>query len=122
MDSWQVILYENSSNPELEAVEDLDVILQNYRKNLELAKALDPEYDWLVGNHNGFIFDKSYIDDFMGMVDGVYTGKTQVCDKLDHPFIEMDPKASQLCRIRYKKASSFVKKALLDKIYGTKLM
>ena len=121
MDSWQVILYENSSNPELEAVEDLDLILQNYRKNLELAKSLDPEYDWLVGNHNGFVFDKSYIDDFIGMVDGVYTGETQVCDKLDHPYIEMDPKAPQLCRIRYKKASSFVKRALLEKIYGTKL-
>ena len=120
MDGWQVMLFENSQNPELEAAEDLDVILQNYRKNLELARSLDAEYDWLVGNHNGFVFDKSYIDDFMVMVDGVYTGTTTVCEKLEHPFVEMDPASVSLCRIRYRKASAFVRKALLEKIYGSR--
>ena len=118
MDSWQVMLYENSQNPELEKVEDLNVILQNYRKNLLLAKSLDDQYDWLVGNHNGFVFDKSYLDDFLGMVDGVYTGKTKVCDRLDHPYVEMDPVAETLVRLRFRKASAFVRKALLEKIYG----
>ena len=119
MDGWQVMLFENSQNPQLEAVEDLDVILQNYKKNLQLAKSLDAQYDWLVGNHNGFIFDKSYIDDFMEMIDGVYSGTTVVCERLDHPFVEMDPGSSSLCRIRHKKASAFVRRALLEKIYGS---
>ena len=120
MDSWQVMLYENSQNPDLEEKEDLDVILQNYRKNLLLAKSLDAQYDWLVGNHNGFVFDKSYLDDFLELVDGVYTGETLVCERLDHPYVEMDPVAETLARIRFRKASAFVRKALLDKIYGKK--
>jgi len=118
MDSWQVMLYENSQNPELEKAEDLDEKLRNYRHNLELAKSLDSEYDWLIGNHNGFVFDKSYIDDFLGLVDGVYTGETQVCDRLDHPYVEMDPVAQTITRIRFRKASAFVRTALLEKIYG----
>ena len=120
MDGWQVMLFENSQNPELEAVEDLDEKLQNYKWNLELAKSLKNEYDWMVGNHNGFIFDRSYLEDFLSMVDGVYTGETTVCDRLEHPYVEMDPNSVTLCRIRYGKASAFVRKALLEKIYGTK--
>ena len=118
MDGWQVMLFENSKNPELEQTEDLDEKLQNYKWNLELAKSLKDQYDWIVGNHNGFIYDESYLDDFLGMIDGVYTGNTTVCEKLEHPFVEMDPGAETLCRIRYKKASAFVRKALLEQIYG----
>ena len=120
MDQWQVLLYENSKDPELERAEDLDRTLQNYKENLLLAKSLDREYDWLIGNHNGFILDKSYLDDFLGLVDGVYTGQTQVCERLDHPYIEMDPANADLCRLRYRKASAFVRRPLLDKIYGSR--
>ena len=120
MDAWQVLLFENSHNPELEAIEDLDKILTNYKSNLELAKSLDSEYDWLMGNHNGVVFDKSYIDDFLELVEGIYTGKTVICDSLEHKYIEMNPMSKTLCRLRHKKASVFVRRALLDKIYGTK--
>ena len=119
MDGWQVLLYENSKDPELEKTEDLDLILQNYKKNLLLARSLDGEYDWLLGNHNGVIFDKSYLDDYLGLVNGVYTGETVICDRLDHPYIEKDPRSASLCRLRYGKASVFVRKALLDPIYGS---
>lgn len=120
MDGWQVMLFENSQNPELEKIESLDEKLQNYKWNLQLAKSLDQEYDWLVGNHNGFIFDKSYLDDYLGLVEGVYTGETRICDSLEHPYVERDPGAETLARIRYKKASAFVRKALLEQIYGSK--
>ena len=120
MDGWQVLMYENSKDPELEKIEDLDRTLQNYRKNLLLAKSLDNEYDWLLGNHNGVIFDKSYLDDYLGLVEGVYTGQTVICDRLDHPFIEMDPHSSELCRLRFGKASIFVRKALLEPVYGSR--
>ncbi|MCF0229510.1 MAG: MBL fold metallo-hydrolase [Parasporobacterium sp.] len=120
MDGWQVLLFENSLNPELMPAEDLDVTLANFRANLEFAKSMEGEYDLLLGNHNGIGFDKSYIDDFMGLVDGIYTGETTICEKLEHPFIEMDPKNADLCRLRYKKASVFVRRPLLEKIYGSR--
>ena len=120
MDPWQVLLFENSKDPELEKAEDLDRTLQNYKENLLLAKSLDPEYDWLIGNHNGFVLDKSYLDDFLGLVDGVYTGTTKVCERLDHPYIEMDPANADLCRLRYRKASVFVRRPLLENIYGSR--
>ena len=120
MDPWQVLLYENSKDPELERVEDLDRTLQNYKDNLLLAQSLDSEYDWLIGNHNGFIVDKSYLDDYLGLIEGVYTGQTQICEKLDHPYIEMDPANAGLCRLRYQKASVFVRRSLLEKIYGSR--
>jgi len=120
MDGWQVMLFENSQNPALEAVEDLDEKLQNYKWNLELAKSLKDRYDWMVGNHNGFIFDQSYLEDFLSMIDGVYTGKTTICERLEHQYVEMDPNSKTLCRIRYGKASAFVRRALLEKIYGSR--
>lgn len=120
MDGWQVLLYENSQNPELEKTENLDEKLQNFKANLLTAKSLDSQYDLLLGNHNGVGFDKSYLDDYLELVDGVYTGTTILCDKLEHPYIEQDPTASTLCRLRHKKASVIVRKALLEELYGSK--
>lgn len=81
-------------------------------------KELGTEYDWLLPNHNGFPVAKSYIDDYIGLVDAVFGGTAVIEDKLNHPFVEMDPKAPELCRVRYKKASIFIKKAEVMKVYG----
>lgn len=42
-------------------------------------------------------------------------------DKLNHKFIEMDPKAPELCRVLYKCASIFIKKGLLMEVYGKEI-
>ena len=65
-----------------------------------------------------FPIAKSYIDDYIGLVDAVFGGTAVIEDKLNHPFVEMDPKAQELCRVRYKKASIFIKKAEVMKVYG----
>lgn len=39
-------------------------------------------------------------------------------DKLNHLYIEMDSKALELCRVRYKRAGIFIKKVELMKVYG----
>ena len=115
IDSWQVLLYDNSNDPETASHFDTRTALAHYKVNLLRVKALDSEYDWLMGNHNGAPLDKSYIDDFLGLIDGVYSGESEICAKLDHKYIEMDPVAPRLCRIRYKKASAFVfKDQLMD--------
>lgn len=119
MDSWQVLLYENSNDPALEAAFDQDRTLKNFRANLMRVKELDGEYDWLLGNHNGSPLAKSYVDDFLGLVDAVYDGTVFVAPRLDHKYIEMDPAASRLCRIRWKKASAFVYRDQLEAILGS---
>lgn len=93
-------------------------VLKNYRDNLNAVKELDPEYNWLLPCHNGAPLDKSYLDDFILLVDGVFSGETEICEKLAHPFIEMDPKAGRLVRIRRGKASAFVFKDQLMDVYG----
>lgn len=120
MDGWQVMMFENSHNPEMEKIDNLDEKLRNYRSNLELVKSLDREYDWLLGNHNGTVFDKSYLDDYMALTDAVYSGRAEICDRLDHPFVELDPRAGSLCRIRFRKASIFVRKDQLLQLYGSR--
>lgn len=118
IDSSQVLLFDNSNNPELEAQFVTASVLKNYRDNLNAVKELDPKYDWLLPCHNGAPLDKSYLDDFILLVDGVFSGDTEICEKLAHPFIEMDPKAGRLVRIRRGKASAFVFKDQLMDVYG----
>jgi len=45
---------------------------------------------------------------------GYHTGDAAIEDK--HKYTEMDPKASELCRVRYKCASIFIKKGLLMEV------
>lgn len=120
MDGAQVIMIDNSADPASEAAFDLDTALQNYRSNLLRVKELDGAFDWLLANHNGSPLAKSYLDDYLGLIDAIYTGTAVVEDRLNHKFIEMDARAPQLCRVRYGKASIFVMKDQVMALYGTR--
>ena len=50
---------------------------------------------------------------------GYHTGDAAIEDK--HKYTEMDPKASELCRVRYKCASIFIKKGLLMEVQGKEI-
>jgi glyoxylase-like metal-dependent hydrolase (beta-lactamase superfamily II) len=116
LESTQVIMYDNSKNPD--APYDVKERMTNFRENCVRIKELCTEFDWLLPNHNGYPIAKSYVDDYIGLVDAVFEGTAVIEDKLNHPFIEMDPKAPELCRVRYKNASIFIKKKEVLKIYG----
>ena len=118
MESAQVILIDNSKNPK--ASYDVHDRLIAFRSNCLQLKELSPEYDWLLPNHNGTPMAKSYIDDYIGLVDAIYEGTARIEDNLHHKFIEMDPRASQMCRIRFEKASIIILKKQVMKIYGKK--
>lgn len=119
MDSWQVLLYDNSADPALERAYDTDRALRNFRRNLELAKSLGDSYDWLLGNHNGAPLAKSYLDDFIGLIDHIYLGDALVEEQLHHKYIEMDPIAPRLCRVRWNKASIFAYRAHIEALLGS---
>lgn len=116
LEAAQVMMFDNSCNPDV--VYDAKERLVNMRSNLNRLKDLGEAYDWILPNHNGYPLAKGYIDDYIGLVNAVFDGSAVIEDRLNHPFVEMDPKAAELCRVRYKKASIFIKKADVMEIYG----
>lgn len=116
LESAQVLMFDNSNNPD--APYDVRERLMSMQANSLRMKELSPEYDWLLPNHNGYPIAKSYVDDYIGLVDAVFAGNAVIEDKLNHLYIEMDSKAPELCRVRYKRASIFIKKVELMKVYG----
>lgn len=118
IDSAQVLLFDNSNDQEQEKTFSTEKALKNFRDNLVYVRSNREQFDWILPCHNGAPLDKSYLDDYIGLVNGVFSGETTICDTLEHPFIEQDPKADRLARIRRGKASAFVFKDQLMEIYG----
>ncbi len=116
MESAQVLLYDNSKNSE--APYHVKDRLLNFKENTQRMKDLSGEYDYLLPNHNGFPIAKSYLDEYIELVDRIFDGTAKIEDKLNHPFIEMDPQAPALCRVRWKHSSIIIKKELLMTVYG----
>ena len=116
IESTQTLMYDNSNNPN--APYDVKERLDNLRANAQLILDMGDQVDMIVPNHNGFPIAKSYVEDYVGLVDAIYAGPAVIEDKLNHPFIEMDPKAPELCRVRYGKVSIIIKKAEVLKVYG----
>lgn len=119
MEAAQVLMYDNSNNPD--APYNVKERLDNFYKNNKRIQELSDEYDYLLPNHNGVVIAKSYVQEFIELVEHIYAGDAVIEDKLNHKFIEMDPKARELCRVRYKHASIFIKKALLMEVYGKQI-
>lgn len=118
MESTQVLMYDNSNNPK--APYDVKERLLNFKANTKRMKDLEEQYDYLLPNHNGFPIAKSYLDEYIELVDHIFDGTAKIEDKLNHPYIEMDPKASMLCRVCWKHISIFIKKELLMTVYGAR--
>lgn len=115
MDAGQVLLYDLSGSG---GNYDLRQRLLAHRTNMQRLKALEGEFDFLMPNHNGFPVDKDYIDAFIALTDGIFAGDAVIEDKLNHRFIEMDPIAPRLCRVRKGKVSFFVEKEPLMTFFG----
>ena len=117
-ESTQTLMYDNSNNPD--APYDVKDRLDNLKSNAEELIALSADYDMVLPNHNGTPIAKDYLQHYVELVDAIYAGKAMIEDKLNHPFIEMDPKASTLCRVRFQNVSIFIRKDLVMTIYGSR--
>jgi glyoxylase-like metal-dependent hydrolase (beta-lactamase superfamily II) len=116
LESAQVNIFDNSNNPNI----NYNVLerLEHMRENLNRILNMSNNIRAILPNHNGTPIDVSYLQDYLGLIDHIYIGDAIIEDKLNHKYIEMDPKASKLCRIRYKRASIFIEKAEVLKVYG----
>ena len=117
----QTIMYDNSHNPD--APYDVEERIENLRSNALMLKAIadNGSSEWkLLPNHNGSPITITYLDEYVELCDKIFSGDATIEDKLNHKFIEMDPIASQICRVRHGHVSIFIKKAEVLKIYGSK--
>lgn len=117
LESGQILLFDNSNNPD--APYDVKERLDNFKKNNENIKQLSNKIKFLLPNHNGYPISLSYVDDAIELVNHIYKGDAVIEDKLNHPFIEkQDPKAPELCRVRWNNVSIFIKKKDVMNVYG----
>lgn len=115
LEAGQVLLYDLSASGNSY---DLKARLAAHRENMRKLHELKAELEWLLPNHNGFPLDTSYIDDFIALTDAIFSGTAIIEDKLNHRFIEMDPIAPRLCRVKHGRVSFFVEKEALLGFYG----
>lgn len=118
MESAQVLLFENSRNPEVAKTYDVKERLLNFKANTELLLDYSDRYDYLLPNHNGAPIARSYLADYLNLVEDIFEGTATIEDKLNHRFIEMDPRSAHFCRIRCGKGSIMIEKAEVLKVYG----
>ncbi len=116
MEAAQVNLFDNSKNPKVH-YDGLERLC-NFKKNCEKIERLFPQFDYLLPNHNGFPITKSYVKDYIELVDAIFDGEATVEEKLNHPYIELDEQAARLCRVRWKKASIFIYKDVVKELFG----
>ncbi len=113
----QALLYDNSKNPD--APYEVRERLENLQANARRLLSLRADYDLIFPNHNGTPIAAEYLEDFDRLVDEVFAGRALIEDDLHHPFIEMDPIAPALCRVRCGRASIFIRRDELMKVYGS---
>ena len=117
-ESHQTLMYDNSCNPD--APYHVEKRIENLRQNALRLKETVSEGWYLLPNHNGAPISLAYLDDYIRLTNEIWDGTALIEDKLNHRFIEMDPKAPELCRVRCGACSIFIKKAELMKVYGSK--
>ncbi len=117
-ESHQTIMYDNSCNPD--APYHVEKRIENLRRNALRLKEIVSEGWYLLPNHNGTPISLTYLDGYIRLADEIFAGTAVIEDRLNHRFIEMDPKAPELCRVRSGDVSIFIKKKKLMKIYGSK--
>jgi glyoxylase-like metal-dependent hydrolase (beta-lactamase superfamily II) len=115
-ESQQTLLYDNSCNPD--APYHVEKRLENLRSNGLRLRSVCGEGWYLLPNHNGTPISIAYLDEYVALVDAIYSGTAVIEDKLNHRYIEMDPKAPELCRVRRGSVSIFIKKQEVLKVYG----
>lgn len=114
LESVQVLMYDHFEDERVPY--DFGERIQRHRANMQKLWDRRAEFDACCPGHNGAPISKEYIQDYIGLSDAILNGTVQVEDKLNHVHIETSPLGPYLCRVRYKKASFFVKKEHLAKL------
>lgn len=93
--------------------------LENMRANSQLMKERSDEFDLVLPCHNGCPMAKSYIDDFIGLINGIFEKEIKPSGLNGSQMDEIDEAQMMTC-LQYKGASIYVAtaeyKAMLEQI------
>lgn len=117
LESAQVLMYETEAVPGYTF--DLDQRLRAHHSNMLRIKGLQGVWNTLLPAHNGTPISHAYLDDFIALVEHIYSGDAVIEDKLNHIYAEAGDPEHKLCRVRWGGASFFVNKADMMALYGT---
>lgn len=121
LESAQVLMYEVEEARKIEGRPAFilkDRLIRHHANTLKLL-ALKEHWDTVYPAHNGAPIAVSYVEDYAGLTEHIFAGDAVIEDKLNHKYIEHDDPDHGLCRVRWKSASFFVKKADLMKLWGS---
>ena len=124
LESAQVLMYEVEEARQIEGRPAFilkDRLLRHHSNTMKLL-ALRDSWDLVYPAHNGAPIAPSYIEDYAGLTEHIFAGDAVIEDKLNHKYIEQDNPNHGLCRVRWGKASFFVKKADLMEIWGSRAL
>lgn len=88
----------------------------NMRKLLQLRDC----WAFVYPAHNGAPIAPDYVADYLELTQHIFAGDAIIEENLNHEHIEQGDPAHTLCRVRWKKASFFVKKDELRAIWGSR--
>jgi len=117
LESAQVLMYETEAIPGYDF--DLDERLRAHHANMLKLRGLKGEWHTIFPAHNGAPICDSYLDDYIALVEHIYSGDAVIEDKLNHIYAEAGDPEGKLCRVRWNGASFFVVKEDMMKIYGS---
>lgn len=121
LESHQVLMYEvmeEVDEPGRPAFDLKDRLLRHHA-NTEKLLALREHWDTVYPAHNGAPIAASYLEDHLGLVEHIFAGDAVIEDELHHKYAEAGDPEHRLCRVRWKKASFFVVKEDLMKLWGS---
>lgn len=124
LESHQVLLYEVEESRPIQGRPPFilkDRLIRHHANTLKLL-ALREYYDTVYPAHNGAPIAVSYLEDFAALTEHIFAGDALIEDKINHKFIERDNPNHGLCRVRWNKASFFVKKADLMELWGSRAL
>lgn len=120
LESAQVLMYETETIPDYEFI--LDQKLRAHHANMLRLRELKGVWNTLLPAHNGTPIAHSYLDDYIALVEHIYAGDAIIEDKLNHFYAEQGDPDHKLCRVRWGRASFFVNKADMLKLYGSNVL
>jgi len=118
LEAGQVNLFNNSENPDLPY--DQEEVYDNFLSNMQRIKEVEDAFDFLMPNHNGSPLSKEYTDDFIALINAIFDGTATICEKLEHKYMEMDPQADKICRVRHGKVSIMTYRDEVERLYGSR--